>query len=379
MLSSPAVVENATLGERLAYVGNNKGAMTAYNEATGAVVWTYTTPKYKGLSQQIASSPAVFDGVVYFGSNDWRLWAVNATTGAFICSFTTIGQVQSSPTVVEDPDGSGPVVYIGDYGPSANPAPNTGAEWEVYGVGNNHGQCTEGWEFHDFDNQPDADVAGTWSSAAYGPNANGQNVVVFGSTDNDDAVYSVNAATGAFLWRFQTHVSKDTDVGASPVLSAPGVNGFAGGVAYVAGKDKTVYAINLTTGAQIWDFDIAKDDHVPQMEECSSAALVGDTIYLGSGVGLYALNATTGAKVWHVLSGDPIFSSPAVTGASGSQVAIVTDIVGGVYAVNLKTGATLWSNTSSKGYWASPAVSDGIIVAAGLDGVVRTFDLSGTG
>ena len=67
---------------------------------------------------------------------------------------------------------------------------------------------------------------GTWSPPAYGANANGIPVVVFGSDDPDNSVYELNANTGAMLWTYRTNrTTADDDVGASPTISAPGVNG----------------------------------------------------------------------------------------------------------------------------------------------------------
>ena len=59
-----------------------------------------------------------------------------------------------------------------------------------------------------------------------------------GSKDRDDAVYALNANTGARVWRYQTSTAKLADVGAPPTISPRGRNGFADGVVYVTGKDK---------------------------------------------------------------------------------------------------------------------------------------------
>ena len=66
------------------------------------------------------------------------------------------------------------------------------------------------------------------------------------------------------VWRFQTQkFAQDNDVGAGPTITPPGVNGFADGVVYVAGKDRIVYALNLRTGAEIWEFSIRDDSPAP--------------------------------------------------------------------------------------------------------------------
>ena len=76
-----------------------------------------------------------------------------------------------------------------------------GSEWAIYGPGNTHGSCTEDWAFDGWTIFP----TGTWSPPAYGTNANGTPVVVFGSDDPDNSVYALNANTGAKLWTYRTN------------------------------------------------------------------------------------------------------------------------------------------------------------------------------
>jgi eukaryotic-like serine/threonine-protein kinase len=355
--SSPAVVLDKTNDIDTVYVGDFAGVMHAYNAATGAQLWTYQAG---GKSDSIYSSPAVFDGVVYFASAGGILYALNASTGALDCSFATGEKIQASPTVVADADGSGPQVFIGSEA--------HGGEWSIYGVGNTHGQCSEDWFFDGFVVAP----GGTWSSAAYGTDANGENLVVFGSKDNDDSVYALNAANGDLVWRYQTSDKSEQDVGSSPTISAPGVNGISDGAVYVEGKDHVVYALDLTTGTLLWSFNIATVNAKPGT--CvSSPALVGNTVLVGSGVGLFALNAKTGLEDWNALTTTLVASSPAVSGGSDARVAFVGGLSNDLYAVNVTTGAVLWTATVTDGIYASPAVSHGVLFDVDRDGTLRTY------
>jgi len=374
--SSPAVVFNAALGIRMVYVADAHGDLIALDANTGATVWKFHTPRVSGLSQQIISSPAVYRGVVYFGSDDHRLWAVDATTGARDCSYDTGGLLKSSP-VVGETDASGPVVYIGEEGLS-DEGSDGGHEWAINGVGNTNGACTLKWVYDDFGVPAGSQngISGTYSSPALVTDATGRWVVVFGTTDPDDAVYSLDAETGHREWRFQTIVARDSDVGAAPTISAPGTNGFADGVVYITGKEKVVYAIDLTTGARIWEFSIRLDDHVAQQQSTSTAALDGRTVYVGSGVGVYALDAITGAKKWHADTPSAVFSSPAVTGASGDKVVLVGDLGGSVRAFRLSDGDELWHYTSPASgamFVSSFAVSGGKAFILGTDGYAYAF------
>ena len=353
--TSPAVATIGSLGKALVYAGADNH-FYAYPASGGAPVWTY-----KLASGVVETSPAVYAGVVYFGSTTGTLYAVNAATGALECSFNAGGTLLASPVVVNAPDGSGPVVYDGTV--PGNGAP--GAEWAIYGPGNKHGGCTQDWKFTSFAVSP----GGSWSSPAYGADANGTPLLVFGSKDDDDSVYALNANTGALVWRYQTSTLNLADVGAAPTISPPGRNGFADGVVYAVGKDKSVYAINLTTGALIWKYALARGNH----GDVSGTALVNNRIYLGSDTGVYALNAVTGALVWHVLSSATFYASPAVTGPAGQQVLLIGDTTSTLYALNLTTGATVWSQALKSGYFASPAVSQGAFYVTGLDGRLRSY------
>lgn len=355
---SPAVATSSTLGKAVLYAGAS-GTLSAYSAATGgSPIWTFKAGTGGGSFE---ASPAVFHGVVYDASTAGTIYAVNAATGAQICSFSTGQLIQASPVVVSAPDGSGPVLFVG----TVPPSPAAGAEYAIYGAGNTHGACTKKWTYA---NSAFSNWA-TWSPPAYATDANGTPLVVFGSRDDDDSVYALNASTGALVWRYQTSNVATFDVGAPPTISAPGTNGFAGGVVYVTGKDKVTYALNLTTGKKIWSHSLVKTSNA----DVSGAALVGDKVYLGSNDGVYALNATTGALVWHVLTVN-FYASPAVTGPAGKQVLVIGDNAGRLYVLNLANGSTLWTQRpSTAGFWASAAISQGKIYAVSTDGMLRVF------
>jgi outer membrane protein assembly factor BamB len=358
--SSPAVVDLKSLGEPVVFVGGSS-SLNAYLASDGAPLWSFP------VSKMVNSSPAVLNGVVYFADTDGTIYALNAKNGALRCSFATGQFTETSPVVTEDPDGSGPVIYLG----TSPPLPDQGDEYAIYGPGNTHGSCTQDWAFHGWTIQP----GGSWSPPAYGTNANGTPVVVFGSENTDNSVYALNARNGSKIWTYRTNrTTADDDVGASPTISAPGVNGFADGVVYVTGKDKVTYALDLTTGKLIWQHGL---DTV-KAADVGGSALVGDTVYVDASTGIYALNATTGAQVWHVLPKAGFYASPAVVGPPGQQVLITGSLTGHMFAFNLANGKTVWIHEAdTKGIWSSPAVSQNTIYVTGRDGQLLSFAPSG--
>jgi len=358
--SSPAVVNLKSLGEPVVFVGGST-SVNAYVASSGTFLWSFP------VRNQINASPTVLNGVVYFVSTAGTVYAVDAKTGVLRCSFATGQFTETAPVVTEATDGSGPVVYFG----TSPPLPGQGSEYAIYGPGNTHGSCTQDWAFSGWTIQP----GGSWSPPAYGTNAHGNAVVVFGSENTDNSVYALNARTGSKIWTYRTSKTNlDNDVGAPPTISAPGVNGFIDGVVYVLGKDKVVYAFDLTTGKLVWQHALVAGT----AGDVCGIALVGDNIYLGSDTGVYALNATTGAQVWHVIPNRAFYASPAVVGALGQQVLITASITGSIYALNLANGNTVWiHNADSAGIWSSPAVSQNTIYITGKDGQLVTFTPSG--
>jgi outer membrane protein assembly factor BamB len=111
--------------------------------------------------------------------------------------------------------------------------------------------------------------------------ANG--AVYYGSFDYSvDAltghVYALNASTGAQLWTFAT---------GGPVVSSPAV---ANGVVYIA-ADGNLYALNASTGAKMWSYAAANIGGSP--------TVVNGVVYISCEPGpLLALNASTGALLW---------------------------------------------------------------------------------
>jgi outer membrane protein assembly factor BamB len=370
--ASPVVAFNPSLGKQLVYQGDAIGAVTAVDPQTGERLWSFRA------AATVNSTPAVFQNVIYFGSSDHKVYALNAATGATLCSFDTGGVVSASPAVVATADGV--VVYVGDNGIGGS---NDGGHiWAINGVDPNAAaNCSQKWMFDNFGDPPGSQPdAGSWSPPAYGTDRNGRALVVVGSSSPDNAVYAFDARTGQVVWRFQTQFFfADGDVGAGTTISPPGVNGFADGIAYAVSKPGIVYALNLATGAKVWEFSIRTDAPVNNGPARSTPALVGNRLYLGYGSGTYALDAVSGAKVWRTQTDRAVevTASPAVSGAAGDQVVFVADVDGKVYALRASDGAKLWSYATGSLIYSSVAVSGGKIYVGSTDNFLYAFGIGG--
>ncbi len=180
------------------------------------------------------------------------------------------------------------------------------------------------------------------------------NGVVYVGSDSNGSVYALNASTGAQLWSFATGES---------LLASPAV---ANGVVYVEQYGgSNLYALDASTGAHVWSYDVGSS--------VSSPTVVNGVVYVGGGVSLYALNASTGAKLWIFNTGGLVWSSAAVV----NGVVYVGSNDHSVYALNASTGAKLWSfATGNDIYFSSPAVANGVVYVGSFDGKVYALNAS---
>jgi outer membrane protein assembly factor BamB len=120
---------------------------------------------------------------------------------------------------------------------------------------------------------------------------------------------------------------------------------------YVMDSQNTVYAVDQTTGRQIWRKNLSSTETARGrfFGRESATALSGGLsssdgrIYAATGYGaLVALNATTGAEVWRMNASSPIHSSPL---AGGGRVYVTTND-SELYAVDASTGEVQWTQSA---------------------------------
>lgn len=359
-LDSPVVAYDATLNETLAYVGTESGNVLAVNEANGQIVWS------SWLGSPIRATPAVSGGAVFVGTfNSARLYKLDATTGAVDCSIVAPQPIEGTPAALT-PAGGVPTVYVGTNDSQSQSGPLMAV---------NASNCALEWSFTGY-----AGIAGTWDPVAYSLDAAGEPLMVFGTADPDSALYGVDAVTGKLVWRFAVANPPPGayDIGAGAVISPPGVNGFADGVAYVPTKLGVMYAVDLTTGLQIWSYNFNQFAGVTEGGR-STAALDGTNLVFGFASGVFDLNAVTGAEIWEYRdpSSTEALSSPAIAGSPGQEVVVVGDVAGGVDVVSLASGAQLYHYKTGGYVTSSPAVSDGNVLIASSDGFLYDFAVRG--
>ncbi len=365
-LASPMVAYNAALSETLAYVGTSAGYFDAVDAANGQIVWS------EPLGTSATSSPLIEGGNVWIApTGNGRAYKLDAATGAIECSANVSHTILSTPVIATPPGGS-PTVYFASLGAG----PTNGNVWAF-----SEADCSQEWSWDSFNTS--GQDSGVWDELGYNVDANGDGLLLFGSANPDSSVYALNAVTGSEVWRFQSYqpAGEDWDVGAGVTTTAPGVNGFADGMAYVDGKDGIFYALDLTTGAMVWSYNFGGNGPgvTPVNTDALTApALSGNTVVFGATGFEDALNAVTGTLLWQYSDpGDDINSSAAIVGPQNGRVVVFGGLNGIVHVLSLFTGKLLYSYQTGNQITGSPADVDGNLLITSQDGFLYDFGLGG--
>jgi outer membrane protein assembly factor BamB len=161
------------------------------------------------------------------------------------------------------------------------------------------------------------------------------------------SVFAINATTGVQIWNY----TRLTWISSSPAV--------ANGLVYFGGFDKNVTALNATTGNVVWNYTGLS------WFAASSPAVVDGTLYIGGGYAnnVLALNALTGEYLWNFTAGHQVHSSPAV--AYG--MVYIGSYDNNMYALNATTGAKIWEHATGNDIFSSPAVADGMVYIGSYD------------
>ena len=156
------------------------------------------------------------------------------------------------------------------------------------------------------------------------------------------------------------------------IVYVPGVNNVAGG-------EHAIFAINLTTGAELWNYS---DGWGPD-RYCGPTYYNG-MIYFGESDdftntgNLTAINASNGNKVWEINLGRDSCSVPAFTEGIlyiGSQFTTGLSPIGNVSAINATDGSIIWQVPMNGGsIFLSVAYYDNKIYATDTFGVLHAYN-----
>jgi outer membrane protein assembly factor BamB len=295
---------------RVIYATNINYGLYAIDAITGALKWKFPA------AAKTLSGPSIANGIVYFGARDHYIYAVDAATGSLKWKFRTPYNLDSSPTV------SNGVVYIGSAAGIlyAFDAITGVKKWEyttggamiqakpevsngVVFIGNRSGfvravDANTGvlkWSFNANDN----------ISLEYSRIIISNGVLYFGSWyDPDDfdragSLYAVKESDGTLIW---TGLVGKGGFRQGPYLS--------NGVIYASNGGNRLYAVNATTGTQIWETNTSVSDSQPT---AAFGRVFMGCSHNGDYIGHFtAFDDATGAIIWEYPLPNTILTSKAI-------------------------------------------------------------------
>ncbi len=316
--ASPAVSDG------IVFIPSWDGNLYALDEYSGQLKWSFST------SGSIYASPAVSNGIVYVASRDGQVYAINELTGTQIWRTNNIFNTPGNPIT------SSPLVANGKV---------------FFGTWCLGGLCNPAGHFEALDAATGNVLwINSTTAAVVSSPAIDNGIVFFG--EDDGSVLAVNGTNGHGVWA--TTVS-----GGALVRSAPAI-GY--GRVYL-GTARGFVALNELTGTTSWTFNTNNAN-------ATSAAIGQGAVYFGTGRGnVYAVNATTGAQIWGpTVSSGAVTSSPAL--AMGSKTLLVGSNDHYLYALDMTNGARLWRYATGGVVSSSPALADGRVFFGSQDSVV---------
>lgn len=343
----------------IAYVGTVHGVVYALNARTGTIIWMYQAPG------SVYESPTVANGLVYFstvnnpneGTTGNYAYALDAGTGALAwAQWLPNGAGWDSPTVV----GNQVIVQ------QANKEGASGGEISLdYLTGSIN------WSF--------ATPYGIWAPGTVDPGGTtlyqdtGNPCLSAGVAGDSCSGYllAVDLATGSHttLDHFPD-VSGDDDVPTAPA--------YDNGTLYLGSKNGYEYSVNPASGAINWSYNTGSSGDFGIF---SSAVVASGSVIFGGGDRLlHSLNESTGALQWtQSIGGGLIYSSP----VQANGVLYIESISSGagkpnLAAVDPATGNLLWTYRMTSIAENSPTVSNGILLAADDSGMLYAFTPGGT-
>ena len=157
------------------------------------------------------------------------------------------------------------------------------------------------------------------------------------------------------LWSFKTE---------GPILSSPVVGN---GRVYVGSSDEKLYALDMKTGAKVWDYAAGAQIEAPP-------TLHGDAILFGATDGsLRKLDAASGESLWEYEAGDKIIGAPVVASIGERKLVLIGSHDTFLRCVDFKTGEQVWTYATDNYINATPTLLDGgaKVAFGGCDGLVH--------
>ncbi|MCW4016555.1 MAG: PQQ-binding-like beta-propeller repeat protein, partial [Candidatus Bathyarchaeota archaeon] len=301
-----AIVSPATLVDGICYVGCLDSNIYAIDVTTGTELWKFKT------DDQVRSQVAVVDGRLYTGADDGNVYCLDAATGNLIWtgseptdSLIHDSLVRSSPTV------SGDKLYVGSL------------DGNVYCYSISSGDLI--WTY------------ATGGTVHATPAAVDNEVYITAAIPYvKGLVIKLDADSGNQIWNFTLPYFNWYS---SAIYASPTV---AEGVVYARSDFHYTFAINASTGEEIWKYDGRYNPSTPQ--QVAGTALYDAVVYKYGKVyfndyyGIVCLNATDATELWYTYLARETMSQGATY--SYNRIYVVTDAKV-LYVLDALTGEKL--------------------------------------
>ena len=178
--------------------------------------------------------------------------------------------------------------------------------------------------------------------------------------------WALDVATGDAVW--------SAEVPTGILYKGVNGNGVDGvdGIVYLGTLGPWVYALNASSGAQVWRYGVSYYTGLPADDFFSSPCLWRGTLFIGNFDNhLYAIDTHTGTMRWRYDAKGPCDGSPvAVDG-----MVYFTSRYDWLTALNATTGGVVWrTRQTSGGLFSSPSVVGGTLFIGTEDGTLAAYD-----
>lgn len=305
--ATPAAFENRVV------VPSSDGYLYCFDITDGTLIWKFRFSEggYGNLPAPIIHNGLVFhaEGTTQFGKEGGHIYALslfemeNATTPRLVWKKFLNSSVTSSPAY------SNGKILLG-YTTRSDPRAHY-----VVSLNATDGRLIWsyliGTEFYPIRSSPTV-VGGR---------------VYFGS---NGYVYSLSESSGELLWKTQL---SNTDIYASPAVANDklyvGTLSRKNGIVTVPA---VFYALNVSNGEVVWDYQLDKLGASESASPASSPAVADGKVFVGAGHQIYAFNETNGEIVW---SYETIGISGGCSPAVALEAVYICDQEGHVYSFGI--------------------------------------------
>lgn len=186
-------------------------------------------------------------------------------------------------------------------------------------------------------------------------------------------VYALSASDGSELWNFRGV----PEIGSLLATSNPAVSG---GVVVAPFTSGELIALDVKTGQPVWGDALARASRsyaVSGIAAIASSPVVADGVVYATGVGsrTVAVNLKTGARLWDIAFGS--VHTPVVSG----NALFLVDLDENLTALDRRTGEVLWASKlpvtrtkKKRTNWAGPVLAGGTLWLVSNDGTLLGAD-----